>query len=470
MQLKEFIAAIDLGTSKIVGVIGTKDVMGSITIHALEKEDSEGCIKRGCIQNVDEAASKVKRLIVKLENRIKTKIGKVYFNIGGQSLQSVEHKVMRQLNEDTPITDEIINSLKNESMNFSVPGKEIFEIVPAEYLIDGRKVEQPVGVYGSEIEATHLLIVGRPALLKNLKRVEEKVGMPLAGVMVTPLAASSVVLSEADKRLGAVLVDFGAATTTVSVYAEGFLRNLTVIPLGGSVITRDISSLQFLEKDAEDLKIHHGNASPNLEDTEDRVLKQNQGGVDSPDIQLRKLHQVILCRTEEIIENVMNQVKLAGFDNLISGPFVLTGGASKMKGLTELFRSKGAKDVRLGNIQRSVTSKHYQEHIRDTAYAVVLGMLYRANENCRLPEPPPEVEKVEVSEMIETSATSSTVGDTAAPLPPVGSTTSDTKRSPAPEGTTPPTAKETVIKAKSLFGDFLAGIFTEADNDPKFRE
>ncbi|MEG1585965.1 MAG: cell division protein FtsA, partial [Bacteroidales bacterium] len=264
MELTEFIAAVDLGTSKIVGIVGSKNTDGSLFIHAIEKEDSDACIKRGCIQNVDETASKVKRLITKLENRARCKIGKIYVGLGGQSLQSIDHKVTRQLNEETPITDQIIASLKEVSMQMPVGNKEILEIVPSEYLVDGKRVGQPVGVYGSEIEATHKIIIGRPVLRKNLNRMLEKIHLPLAGYILSPLAGASV-LSEPEKSLGCVLVDFGAATTTVSIYKDGLLRHLAVIPLGGNTITKDIASLQLLENEAEKVKTYFGNAAPEID-------------------------------------------------------------------------------------------------------------------------------------------------------------------------------------------------------------
>ncbi len=391
MELNDFIVAIDLGTSKIAGVIASKDVTGSITIHAIEKEDSEGCIKRGCIQNVDEAASKVKKLIANLENKAKTKIGRLYIGLGGQSVQSVDHKVSRQLNEEIPITDEIINSLKEVSMDLPIPGKEILEIVPSEYLVDGKKVVQPVGVYGSEIEANHKLIVGKQAIMKNLKRMEEKLPVEVAGYLLTPLASASV-LSEPEKSLGCALVDFGAATTTVSVYKEGLLRHLAVLPLGGQTITKDISTLQLLENAAEKLKISYGNASPDVDDSDNKVLKQqSNGGIDSPEIQLRTLHQVILCRSEEIVENVLNQLKISGYEKQIPAGYILTGGASNMKGLTALFRKKTDVEVKQGFFMRQVFSKSYTEVSKDAKYSALLGLAAKGSANCFKEEPKVEI-------------------------------------------------------------------------------
>lgn len=398
MELTEFIAAVDLGTSKIVGIVGSKSADGTLIVHAIEKEDADACIKRGCIQNVDEAASKVKRLITKLENRVKCKIGKIYVGLGGQSVQSIDHKVSRQLNEETPITDQVISSLKEISMNYPVGAKEILEIVPSEYLVDGKKVGQPVGVYGSEIEATHKIIIGRPVLRKNLNRMLEKIHLPLAGYILSPLAGACV-LSEPEKSLGCVLVDFGAATTTVSIYKDGLLRHLAVIPLGGNTITKDIASLQLLENEAEKVKTYFGNAAPEIDESETQIIKHVANvSIDTPEIQMRTLHQVVLCRSEEIIENISNQLKLAGYDSKqLSVGFILTGGASNMKGLTSLLRKKTDMEVKFGAFQKPLKSTQFPEIGKDVAYTVLLGLLHKGESNCRkeeevIAEVQPEVE------------------------------------------------------------------------------
>ena len=180
------------------------------------------------------------KIISRLENKTKSKIEKIYIGIGGQSIYSIEHKVNQQLMEETPITSQIIESLKEISMSNAYQNKEILDIIPSEYVIDGKKFTQPVGVYGSEIEVTHKVIVGRPSLKKNIMRMMEKLDVSLAGFILSPIAASTV-MTEADKNLGAVLVDFGAGTTTLSIYKDGFLRYVSVIPIGGNTVTKDIS-------------------------------------------------------------------------------------------------------------------------------------------------------------------------------------------------------------------------------------
>ncbi len=384
IELTDFIAAIDLGTSKIAGVIGKKNPDGSLHIYAIEHEPSDSCIKRGCIQNVDSATQKVKQLISKLENQARCKIGKLYVGIGGQSIYSIDNKVSKILSEESQITGDLIEELKAKSMGMNVGNKEIIDVIPFEYIIDGQKTTEPVGVYGSEIEASHKVIIGRPIIKKNILRMIEKIDVEIAGFYISPLASSQV-LTEAEQNLGCILVDFGASTTSVSVYKDNLLRHLCVLPLGGDAITKDIASLQLLENEAEKVKIKFGSANPDIdENIETQIIKPTSNSVsDIPEIQLRTLHQIVLCRSEEIIENILNQIKLSGLDfsQLRSG-FILTGGASALKGLPELIKRKSDLDIKFGVFQKKITFSKNNNISKELGFSVLLGLLANGTVNC----------------------------------------------------------------------------------------
>ena len=404
MELTDFIAAVDLGTSKILGIVAARKNDGSLRVYAIEEEESDSCIKRGCIQNVDETAAKLSRLIHKLESSAKCRIGKIYVGLGGQSLQSVDNKVTRVLNEEAPITDRIINSLNEESRSLPISNKEILDIIPLEYLVDQKRVSQPVGVYATEIEANHKIIAGRPSIRKNIRRVLEKVGVEEAGLILSPLAAACV-LPENEKSLGCALVDFGAGTTTLSIYKDGLLRHLSVIPLGGHAITKDITSLKLLEKDAEKVKIEHGSADPATGNEPNRMLRREG----SPEIQVSLLNQCITSRQEEILENVANQIKQAGFDrNKLSAGFVVTGGASAMTGLPELILKLTDMDSKPGRVQKAVDYSRYAGFGERGAYSVLIGLALKGNVNCAKPKDP------EPEPIVEPVVEEQTVGATAA--------------------------------------------------------
>ncbi len=403
IELTDFIAAIDLGTSKIAGVIGKKNPDGSLHIYAIEQEPSDSCIKRGCIQNVESATQKVKQLISKLENQAKCKIGKLYVGIGGQSIYSIDNKVSKVLSEESQITNDLIEDLKAQSMGINVGNKEIIDVIPFEYIVDGQKTTEPVGVYGSEIEASHKVIIGRPIIKKNILRMIEKLDVEIAGFYISPLA-SSLVLTEAEQNLGCILVDFGASTTSVSVYKDNFLRHLCVLPLGGDTITKDIASLQLLENEAEKVKLKFGSANPDIDDVaESQVIKPTATSVsDIPEIQLRTLHQIVLCRSEEIVENILNQIKLSGLDfsQLRSG-FILTGGASALEGLQDLIKKKTELDIKYGVFQRKITYDKNNDISKELNLSVLLGLLANGSVNCHKEViVPPKIEE-EIIEVVK---------------------------------------------------------------------
>ena len=383
MELTEFIAAIDLGSSKIIGALGvcSKDVTGSVTVYAIEHEESGSCIKRGCIQNVEDAAGKVKSVINKLQYKTHSEISKIYVGIGGQSLYTINHKEIISFDEDTQITDPIINSIKESCLKVIIPGKDVLDVVPTDYVIDGTKIEKPVGVYGARIEANVKLIIGRSNLKKNIQRMAEKLQIPIAGIILSPIAAASV-LSEPEKRLGCTLIDFGAATTTISFYKDAVLRHLAVIPIGGNTVTKDITSLRVLEDKAEDIKKTFGTASPEYTEDDDKLLKaKNSANTDALELPMRTIHDVVLSRYDEIMENVLNQARLAGFKQQPAS-YVITGGGANMKGLPELIRSKTGSEAKKAIFPTAVMSKVHNDCDSDPTLSVLVGMLLSGTENC----------------------------------------------------------------------------------------
>ena len=165
------------------------------------------------------------------------------------------------------------------------------------------------------------------------------------------------------------------------------MRHLAVLPLGVNSITKDITSLQILENVAEKLKIHYGNANPDNEDNEDNFLTPDKkNGIDSPEIMIGTLNNVIQCRYEEIIENILNQVKLSGYEKQLASGYILTGGASNMKGLKELFKKKTDAEVKQGYFQRQIACRNVPELGRETAFATLLGLMVRGTINCKKKE------------------------------------------------------------------------------------
>ena len=254
----EFIVAIELGSSKITGIAGKKNLDGSISVLAVVKEDSTSCIRKGVVYNIDKTVQCLGNIINKLETALKTKIAHVYVGVGGQSIRSIKNVIVKDLATETIVTQEMINELMDANRSMTYPEQEILDAATQEYKVDAQYQIDPVGIQCTRLEGNFLNILWRRAFYRNLNKCFDQAGIAIAEMYLAPLALADSVLTEAEKRSGCVLVDLGADTTTVSVYHKNILRHLAVIPLGGNNITKDIATLQIDEQDAEKMKLDYG--------------------------------------------------------------------------------------------------------------------------------------------------------------------------------------------------------------------
>ena len=411
MAYMNFIAAIDLGTSHIAGMIGTKNADGALTIIAYESSiNTTKCIRRGCIYNVDEAAFQIKTLITKLNNKLPPgeKIDKVYVGVGGQSIRSMEHVVTRSLGLEGVVTSDTLRDMEKECRAFKPEMLDVLSIVSPVYLLDGKLESNPEGISCNRIDARYKLIVGRPSLRRNIITcIKEKVQVDIAGIFISPLVLADTVLHSSAKELGCVLVSIGAGVTSVSVYRNNELISLNVIPLGGNLVTRDIMSLNILETEAERLKKAHGNVL--IDETDDSEISvnvvENLGSLRQ--IKLKEFNTVVEARMQEIVENVYARVKETGLLDSLGAGIIMTGGASSIKNLDVLLKGKFGKnkcEVRMAAIQKGLIEKSMLT-ITDPDYAVI-GLLLKGKINCAYippvapppPPPPPPVDPPVVEE------------------------------------------------------------------------
>ena len=252
---KEFIVAIELGSSKMTGIAGQKNLDGSVTVLAVVKEDSSQFIRKGVVYNIDKTAQCLQGIVKKLETQLKTQIKKVYVGVGGQSIRGVRNVVAKDLPTGTIVTDALVDELVDANRNMNYPDQEILDTAVQEYKVDSQYQQDPVGIQCTRLEGNYLNILQRKAFYKNFNKCFEVAGIAIAEMLNAPLALADAVLTEAERRSGCALIDIGADTTTVSVYTKNILRHLAVIPLGGSNISKDIATLQMEESDAEKMKL-----------------------------------------------------------------------------------------------------------------------------------------------------------------------------------------------------------------------
>ena len=370
MALKDFIVAIELGSSKITGIAGKKNLDGSIQVLACVKEDSTACIRKGVVYNIDKTAQCLTSIVNKLEKQLKTTITQVYVGVGGQSIRSLRNVITKELSMETPISQDMV----------IYPDLEILDAAVQEYKVDSQYQLDPVGIPCTHFEGNFLNILQRKTFYKNLNSCFEVANINVAEMYLAPLALADSVLTEAERRSGCALVDMGADTTTVSVYFKNILRHIAVIPLGGNNITKDIASLQMEEADAERMKLKYGCAY-----TENSDIDNNMKYSIDPDrqVEVRKFIEIVEGRMEEIIANVWCQVPEEYCDKLLGG-IVLTGGGSNMANIETAFRNYTHVDkIRIAKfVTQTITSSINDINAHDGKMNTVLGLLAKGDINC----------------------------------------------------------------------------------------
>ena len=302
---KEFIIAIELGSSKITGVAGKKNLDGSISILAVAQEDSSACIRKGVVYNHDRTVQCLTNIVNKLEHSLKSKIAGVYVCGGGQSIRSVKNVIVKDLEEGAIVRQDMIDELMDANRSMDYPEQEIIDAITQEYKVDNQLQLDPAGIQCKHLEGNFLNILWRKKFYYACNECFKSAGINIVEMYLAPLVLADSVLTESEKRSGCMLVDLGAETSTVSVYYKNILRHIAVIPLGSNNITKDIASLQIDEERAEEMKLEYGCAYTNNADI-DNTLELAVG--DGRKIESRRFIEIVESRMEEIIRNVWYQM------------------------------------------------------------------------------------------------------------------------------------------------------------------
>jgi cell division protein FtsA len=378
--MAEFIVAIELGSTKITGIAGKKNLDGSITVLAVVKEDSTQCIRKGVVYNIDKTVQCLTNIITRLKTILKSDIAHVYVGVGGQSIRSVKNVIVKDLAVDTIVSQEMVNELMDANRAMSYPDQEILEAATQEYKVDQQYQLDPIGIQCSRLEGNYLNILWHKTFYRNLNKCFDLAGIAIAEMYLAPMVLADSVLSEAEKRSGCALVDLGAESTTVSVYYKNILRHLAIIPLGGNNITKDIASLQIEESDAEKMKIKYASAYTDNGDIDNNLMLP----IDlDRQIENRKFIEIVEARLEEIIENVWFQVPAEYANNLLGG-LVLTGGGSNMKNIEMAFRNHTHIDkIRIAKfVSLTINSTNEDINAHDGKMNTIISILAKGDMNC----------------------------------------------------------------------------------------
>lgn len=386
MAETDFIVAIELGSSKITGIAGRKESDGSIHVLAYAKEESSSFIRKGVIYNIDKTAQSLTSIVNKLETTLPNCIGQVYVGIGGQSTRTIKNIVSRHFANEEIISQELVDSIIDENIQIPLIDMDILDVIPQEYKIGINLQADPVGVLGNNIEGRFLNVVARSSVKKNLQRCFELAKIQVAEYYISPLVTADVILTDNEKRTGCALVDFGADTTTISVYKNNILRYLTVLPLGGNNITRDICTLQIEEEEAELLKVKYGNAIFEINDDEEPNTYYLEN--EKRSVERKVLNEIIDARVEEIIANVWYQIELSGYQGDLMAGMVITGGGSNLKNLDEAIKYKTkVNNVKIAkSVRNGIRAEGENALKKDGTQNTLFGLLNAGKENCGMPE------------------------------------------------------------------------------------
>jgi cell division protein FtsA len=391
MEHNKIAVGLDIGTTKIVAMIGRYNEYGKLEILGLGKSKSLG-VHRGVVNNITQTIQSIQQAVLDAETSSGMKITDVIVGIAGQHIRSLKHSdYITRKDSDTVIDDQDIEDLCNQVHKLvMLPGEEIIHVLPQDFKVDGQsEITEPIGMYGGRLEANFHVVVGQVSSIRNIGRCIKSAGLSLSGITLEPLASSNAVLGMEEKEAGVALIDIGGGTTDLAIFKDGIIRHTAVIPFGGNVITEDIKEgCSIIEKQAELLKIKFGSAWPGENKDNEIVSIPGLRGREPKEITLKNLSKIIHARVIEIIEQVYLEIKNYGHEDqktkLIAG-IVLTGGGSQLKHLKQLVEYITGMDTRVGYPNEHMAGDSDSE-VTSPMYATAVGLVLNGLENNKIDE------------------------------------------------------------------------------------
>ncbi len=409
MENKKIAVGLDIGTTKIVAMVGQKNEFDKVEILGIGKSQSLG-VHRGVVNNITQTIQSIQQATLEAEAKSGVTISDVVVGIAGQHIRSLQHSdYITRENADEVIDEQDIETLINQVHKLvMLPGEEIIHVLPQEFKVDGQaEIKEPIGMYGGRLEANFHVVVGQVSSIRNIGRCIKSAGLEMGKITLEPIASSDAVLSQEEKEAGVALIDIGGGTTDLAIFKDGIIRHTAVIPFGGNVITEDIKEgCSIIQKQAELLKVKFGSAWPGENKETEIVSIPGLRGRDPKEISLKTLSKIINARVIEIIEQCFLEIKNYGHDDqkkkLIAG-IVLTGGGSQLKHLKQLVEYITGMDTRVGYPNEHLAGDS-DESTTSPTFSTAVGLLMAALDKMPvdvMPEPQevPLEQDVPVDEM-----------------------------------------------------------------------
>ena len=376
---RNLIVGLDIGTSKVVAIVGELAADGKIEVVGLGSHPSRG-LKKGVVVNIDSTVQSIQRAVEEAELMAGCEIHSVFAGIAGSHVRSLNSHGIVAIREKE-VTPGDVERVIDAARAVAIPAdQKILHILPQEFLIDAQEgIREPVGMSGVRLEAKVHIVTGAESAAQNIVKCVQRCGLEVEDIVLEQLASSYAVLAEDEKELGVCLVDIGGGTTDIAVFSGGAIRHTAVIPIAGDQVTNDIAvSLRTPTHHAEDLKVRYACALSQLANPDETIEVPSVGDRPARRLARQTLAEVVESRYEELFVLVRDELHRAGFEQMIAAGVVLTGGSAKMEGVIELAEEIFHAPVRLG-LPQGVSG--LVDVVRNPIHATGVGLLLFGREN-----------------------------------------------------------------------------------------
>jgi cell division protein FtsA len=376
---RNLIVGLDIGTSKVVAIVGEVNLDGDIEIIGIGSHPSRG-LKKGVVVNIESTVQSIQRAVEEAELMAGCQINSVYTGIAGSHIRSLNSHGIVAI-RDKEVTSMDVERVIDAARAVAIPAdQKILHIIPQEFIIDNQEgIQEPAGMSGVRLEAKVHMITGAVSAAQNIVKCVRRCGLEVDDIILEQLASSYAVLSDDEKELGVCLVDVGGGTTDMAVFTEGSIRHTAVIPIAGDQVTNDIAvALRTPTQHAEEIKIKYGCALMQLASSDETIEVPSVGDRPARRLARQTLAEVVEPRYEELLTLVQAELRRSGFEDLVAAGIVLTGGSSKMEGLIDLAEEVFHIPVRLG-LPQYVGG--LVDVVRNPIYATGVGLLLFGRQN-----------------------------------------------------------------------------------------
>jgi len=373
----QIIVVLDIGTTKTRALVAEVRETGEAYVIGVGTSPSRG-LRKGMVVNIESTVESIRRAVDEAEVMSGTQINSVYVGIAGSHIKGLNAEAAVAVKSGEVLRGDVARAVKAaRSAAIVTPDHRVLHVLPRGFILDEQDgIKDPLGMSGTHLKVNVHIITGAVTAIQNLVKSVQKAGLDVIGIILQPLASSEAVLTDDERELGVAMVDLGGGTTDLAVFVEGNVMHTAVIPVGGTHFTNDIAiGLKTGVPDAERIKTQFGCALASLVKEDEMIDVPSMGGRPPRSLSRRVLADVVEPRAEEVFDLVAREIKRAGYEGIVAGGVVITGGTSLMEGMADMAERVLDLPARQG-IPSGVGGLH--EQVDNPMYATGVGLILHA--------------------------------------------------------------------------------------------